>query len=67
MIKTDQKLINQVKTAKLNQKILEIYQKTFERYMQHERSKVLVEKQLVNIKKNMVLLHNLKNYPIGEL
>ena len=61
--KTNKKLIAVEQEAEDNKRKLELYQKTFERFMQHQKAKELVVDQLPKIVKNVELLHEVKNYP----
>tara|TARA_B110000285_G_C14787065_1_gene451249 strand:+ start:339 stop:491 length:153 start_codon:yes stop_codon:yes gene_type:complete len=49
--------------AEENKEILALYQRVFERFMQHEKSRIMVVKALPNYAKNINLLHEVKNYP----
>lgn len=39
----------------------------YERFNNHAKSGQLVKKQIIKIKKNATLLHEVKNYPNSEL
>ena len=61
--KTNKKLIKAEQVIEENKAILALYQNVFERFMQHQKSKDAVIKQLPKIEKNVILLHEVKNYP----